>query len=387
MRVCLVYDCLYPYTVGGAERWYGNLAEALIEAGHDVTHLTRRQWEAGVNPARPGLRIIAVSPRDELYDAKGFRRTSPPLKFGRGVLGHLARHRNEYDLVHTCAFPFFSLLAARGALVGTHARLSVDWFEVWSKEYWLDYLGPVGGRIGYAVQRACVRLTPQAFVFSRLHASRLAAEGLRQPPIALAGLVGPGLQAHGDPSAARYPLVVFAGRHIPEKRVEAIPAAIEAGRRTLPGLRALVLGDGPRREALLAEISARGLEGVVSAPGFLPVPDVQAALEDAACLVLPSSREGYGLVVVEAAAAATPSVVVKGVDNAAVELVEEGVNGTIAESVDPSELGAALVRAVQSGPQLRQRTAEWFAQHAPELRAERSAQVVLDWAENEGRPG
>ena len=226
----------------------------------------------------------------------------------------------------------------------------------------------------------CVRLTPQAFVFSRLHASRLAAEGLRRPPIALAGLVGPGLQAHGDPVAARDPLVVFAGRHIPEKRVDAIPAAIESGRRTLPGLRALVLGDGPRREALLAEITARGLEGVVSAPGFIPVPEVQSALEEAACLVLPSSREGYGLVVVEAAAAATPSVVVRGADNAAVELVEEGVNGTVAESVEPAELGAALVRAVQGGVDLRRRTAAWFVQRAPELRAERSARTVLDWA-------
>ena len=31
MRVCIVYDCLFPYTVGGAERWYRNLAERLAE--------------------------------------------------------------------------------------------------------------------------------------------------------------------------------------------------------------------------------------------------------------------------------------------------------------------------------------------------------------------
>ena len=48
------------------------------------------------------------------------------------------------------------------------------------------------------------------------------------------------------------------------------------------------------------------------------------------CLVLPSRREGYGLVVIEAAAHGTPSVVVADPDNAAVELVTEGVNGFIA---------------------------------------------------------
>ncbi len=51
------------------------------------------------------------------------------------------------------------------------------------------------------------------------------------------------------------------------------------------------------------------------------------------CMLLTSRREGYGLVVVEAAARATPSVVVAGEDNAATELIEEGVNGTIAREL------------------------------------------------------
>ena len=46
--------------------------------------------------------------------------------------------------------------------------------------------------------------------------------------------------------------------------------------------------------------------------------------------MLPSRREGYGLVVVEACAAGTPSVVVADPDNAATELIEEGVNGFVA---------------------------------------------------------
>ena len=45
MRVCLVYDCLYPWTIGGAERWYRNLGERLAFEGHQVTYLTLRQWD------------------------------------------------------------------------------------------------------------------------------------------------------------------------------------------------------------------------------------------------------------------------------------------------------------------------------------------------------
>ena len=55
------------------------------------------------------------------------------------------------------------------------------------------------------------------------------------------------------------------------------------------------------------------------------------------CMLSTSRREGYGLVVVEAAARATPSIVVAGEDNAAVELIEEGVNGFVAPTPDPRD--------------------------------------------------
>ena len=66
--------------------------------------------------------------------------------------------------------------------------------------------------------------------------------------------------------------------------------------------------------------------------------------------MLPSRREGYGLVVVEACAAGTPSVVVADPDNAATELIEEGVNGFVAPSASPEDLAAAILRVREAGP-------------------------------------
>ena len=74
MRVCVVYDCLFPYTVGGAERWYRALAERLAADGHEVTYLTLRQWNRGEDPALPGVRVRVVGPRMALYDGPGHRR-------------------------------------------------------------------------------------------------------------------------------------------------------------------------------------------------------------------------------------------------------------------------------------------------------------------------
>jgi glycosyltransferase involved in cell wall biosynthesis len=373
MQICLAYDCLYPYTVGGAERWYRNLALALAAAGHEVTYLTRRQWPRDEQPDLPGVRVVVVSREDPLYDADGKRRIAPPLRFGAGVLRHLLANRRRYDAVHLCSFPYFSLLGARLGLAGRRLPIGVDWFEVWSREYWREYLGPVGGTVGELVQRLCARLTPQAYVFSELHASRLAEQGLTTPPLRLAGLYAGPTAPRDDGVAERAPLVVFAGRHIPEKRPQLVPAAVAAARGRVPGLRGLVLGDGPLRPAVLEAVAQAG--EFVEAPGFVAAEVVQRGLAQATCHVLPSSREGYGLVVIEAAAFGTPTVVVAGTDNAAVELIEPGVNGYVADS--PEQLADAIVAVHEGGQQLRRTTAQWFAEHAPALSVQSSMTAIL----------
>jgi glycosyltransferase involved in cell wall biosynthesis len=366
VRIAILYDCLYPHTVGGVERWYRSLAERLA-ARHQVTYVTRRQWEPGDLPDAPrGVRVAAVSGGRRLYTASGRRRITVPLRFGWGTFWHLLRHRRDYDVIHTCGFPYFSLLAARLACLFGGPPIVTDWLEVWTREYWSEYLGPVGGRIGAAVQRLCIGLTDCAVVFSDLQAARLVSAGYRHRLTKLKGMCdGPPLPL--DASLVREPLVVSVGRHIPEKRMLAIPAAIAAARRRIPALHATIFGDGPERERVVREVQRLGLQDVIGCPGFAPWEEIDGALRRAACLLMPSRREGYGLVIVEAAARGTPSIVVRDPDNAATELIEPNQNGVIAESAEPEVLATAIEMAVASGPALVQRTQAWFARNAERL--------------------
>jgi glycosyltransferase involved in cell wall biosynthesis len=376
MRICLVYDCLYPYTVGGAERWYRNLAERLVEEGHEVTYLTLRQWDRGERlDLDPRVRVVTAGPRMALYTGAR-RRILPPLVFGSGVLWHLLRHGRRYDVVHTASFPYFSLLAAAVARPLGRFSLVVDWHEVWSREYWLEYLGRAGGRAGHAVQLLCARLPQRAFCFSRLHAGRLRAEGLRGEVTVIEGEYAGPL----DPPTATpaKPLVVFAGRMIPEKRAPLGVAGVAAAAKRIPGLRGIFFGDGPEREAVLAAIAEHGAHDTISAPGFVDAGRLESSLRGALCMLLPSRREGYGMVVVESSAVATPAVVVAAPDNAAVELVAEGVNGTIVQSAAPEAIADAIVRVHEAGIGMRQSTARWFAENAERLSLESSLRTVLD---------
>jgi glycosyltransferase involved in cell wall biosynthesis len=375
VRVCIVYDCLYPYTIGGAERWYRNLAERLAERGAEVTFLTRRQWERGRSADVPGVRVVAVAPRMELY-AGGRRRIIPTLVFGVGVLAHLIRAGRDYDIVHTASFPYFSLLAAAATRKRGGFQIVVDWHELWTREYWREYLGPFGGRIGWLIQRACLGVPQRAFCFSRLHERRLREQRVCGPLTRLEGEFA-GDVTGAAPRPARL-VVVFAGRHIPEKRVPALVPAIVAARGQIPELHAEIYGDGPQRGAVLRAIADEGAGGFVVAPGFVPAAVLDEALATALCLVLPSRREGYGLVVVEAAARAVPVVTVSDPDNAAAELVEEGVNGAIAASAEPHELAAAIVRVHRAGSSLRASAGSWFRENAERLSFDASFERVLE---------
>jgi glycosyltransferase involved in cell wall biosynthesis len=321
-----------------------------------------------------------------LYTTGGRRRILPPLVFGLGVLWHLLRHGRRYEVVHACAFPYFSLLSAALVRPLRGYALEVDWFEVWSERYWRDYLGGFGGRIGGFVQRLCARVAQRAFCFSELHAARLREEGLNGSVTVLRGLYAespPAPARDSMPTPARTStsskelVVLFVGRLIAEKQAPLAVAAIAQASAQIEGLRGEFLGDGPERAALRQAIAEHGLQQSVSAPGFADAATVDREMRRAMCVLLPSRREGYGLVVVEAAARGTPSVVVAGEDNAATELIEEGVNGTIAPASDAQAIAEAIVRVHETGEAMRESTVAWYAENGERLSVESSLQTVL----------
>ena len=258
-----------------------------------------------------------------LYTESGRRRILPPLILARAFCstwrGAGATTRSSIP-----ARSRSSHSRRQRSADGVAILLVADWFEVWTRAYWEEYVGHTAGRIGWLVQRACIRLRHQAFCFSQLHARRLREEGLRGDVVVLAGLSA---EHEPYPRVDAEPLVVFAGRHIPEKRVPTLVPAIAAAQLEAPncGPRSMATarsGTGCRRRARIRPRRHRRASGVRKPRG------IDQALGRALCLVLPSRREGYGLVVVEAASRGTPSVVVAGADNAAVELLQDGVNGS-----------------------------------------------------------
>ena len=347
LNICLVYDHLFPQTVGGGERWMRDLAVHVAAGPHDVTYLTMRHWDEDDPPRLPGVRVLGLTPAGRVYRSE--RRTlMPPVRFGFAVARHLWSHGARYDIVHMASFPYFPLLAASAIGRIRKYELVVNWLEIWTREYWRRYAGIVIGTTGWLVQKACVLVPHTAYCLSRLHADRLAAAGYHGTPVILPGLyagpVEPTPADRVDPE-----LVVYAGRHVQEKRIDALVKAFALAREQRPDLRLELYGDGPQRPSLKALVRSLALDGAVRLPGHRSEDEVEQTIARAACLATASEREGYGLVVVEAAAHGTPVVVVAGPENAAMELVEDGVNGAVSPDAAPESVARAILEVVGAG--------------------------------------
>lgn len=373
--IAVAYDCLYPYTTGGGERLYRSYAERLRAAGRSVDYLTAVQWDD--RPRSEAFGVVPVTRRLRLYGADGVRRTPAALVFAWGLFRSLRRSRSHYDAVIVSGLPVLNVFAVRAALTGSRTRIVVDFLEVWGRRQWIEYAGAGTGSVAWLLQRAAIALTPTATCHSQLTARHLRAEGFSGELLISPGLIEDSSPADFVPSHASPPYVLYAGRHIPDKRVECLPAAVAHARRSVPGLRLVVLGSGPTSDAVRAAVELADGSEWTDMPGFVAEDRLEDLMANAACLTNPSRREGYGLVVVEASAHGTPVVLVDDDSNAATELIASGINGFVASDAGAGKLGDAIVRAVRGGDPLRETTRQWYEEAVRTRTVERTVTAIL----------
>jgi glycosyltransferase involved in cell wall biosynthesis len=142
------------------------------------------------------------------------------------------------------------------------------------------------------------------------------------------------------------PVVVAAGRFVDQKDFATLITAFKRVLETREA-RLLLLGDGPLRETLLAQVRSLGIAECVDMPGFCanPVPFLNAA----SVVVLSSRYEGFGMVLAEALACGTP-VVSTDCPHGPAEILEHGRYGRLTPVGDPDALARAILATLSAPP-------------------------------------
>ena len=373
-RVAIAYDCLFPINSGGGERVYRRLAELLTERGSHVDYVTRTQWEG---PAPVASFAVVPVWRGAIYDSSGTRTPASAVKFALALNRHFLARRDSYDLVIVSALPVLNVFAVQLALAGSKTFIVTDWLEVWGWRQWRTYSGALMGNVASVLQFLAIRLGNLHTVNSDFTGSRIRSYRRRATPVTLGLIDLVGVAPDSSTARGDEPYLIFIGRHIADKRLIDLVPALRKAREQISNLRLVIVGSGPETAAVAACITELGLDDAVTLAGRVSDAELHTLLAGARALVNPSRREGFGLVIAEAAAVATPSVIVAGPDNAAAELVRNGVNGSVAASVEPDELATSIVAVVTAGEPLRRSTQEWFEKERTTGGLTRSVDQVL----------
>ncbi len=337
LRVALVYDAVYPYTLGGVEHRNHTLARHW--AGRvDVTFLGFGYWEADPGRRLPGCRYVSIGRPRPLHDGAGKRRLTDALAAAVGTVRAL--WRSDADVWEIANIAYFPVVAARVVAWLRRKPLVVTWHELFG-DHWEAYLGSrYAARLARRVERLALWCTPTAVAVSPLTRDRMTAAGF---PAGRVVLIPNGVDAEGiaslEPAADGCDLV-YAGRLAPHKRVDLALKAFARLRATHPGLTFRVIGDGPARPGLERLAGELGVADGVRFDGFLPDEvDVFRRMKAARAAVLPSAREGFGLTLAQAWACGLPAVVCAGRENAMAGLVTDPLLGRV---VAPDEAAVAV---------------------------------------------
>jgi glycosyltransferase involved in cell wall biosynthesis/putative flippase GtrA len=340
LRIAIVCDAVAPWRKGGRETVWREFARRLVRPGQEVHVYTMHWWDGPRDIELDGVHYHAVCKRRDLY--KGERRsTAPAIWFSLGVFKLLGE---SFDALHVDQMPFFPLYSARIVAWIKRMPMTATWYEVWGRDYWLGYMGGLGGLVGYLVEWGAMRL-PDAIASDSMHTSRrLRAAGARCVHDVPLGV--PLAAVDEAPRAEIESDVIYVGRLIEHKGVDMLLRAFRSLLDGRPELRLVIVGVGPEEKRLAALVRELGLETSVSMLG--EVPDdarVYGLMKASKVLALPSRREGFGLVVLEANAAGLPVVTLDHPDNAARDLVQPGVSGFLAQP-DAEDLARTLAVAL-----------------------------------------
>lgn len=135
------------------------------------------------------------------------------------------------------------------------------------------------------------------------------------------------------------PVVGLVGRLVPAKAPEVFLRALSLAAPRVPGLRGLVVGDGPLRSELEAVARRLGLGDLVVFAGVRQ--DVADLLPGLDALLFSSLREGLSMAMLEAMAAGVPVVATE--VGGTPELITHGESGLLVPPGHPERLADALV--------------------------------------------
>ena len=338
MKIAQVRDTLYPHTKGGAQKRVWEISTRLADRGHDVHIFGMKYWDGEDVIVKDDVYLHGVCEPQELF-VGGRRSIKAAIYFSYKVLFPLLKE--DFDVIVCDNEPYFHCFSGKIYSLVKKTPLVITWLEVWD-DYWYGYMGRMG-IFGKVVEKITAHLADTNIAISERTKRDLENIGVKREvkaiPIGTDFKKIERIKELGERSD-----IIFAGRLIKEKNVDVLIKAIEMVRQKIPDIKCIIIGDGPEKRNLERLVRDLEMEDNVKFTGFLDSHDeVISYMKSSKIFVLPSTREGFGIVALEANACGLPVVTVNHIRNAASDLIKNDENGYVCELSEEDIAGKILM--------------------------------------------
>jgi len=316
------WRCIKHPEAGGAEVFTHEVARRLVKMGHEVNLVTSRPKSLSIEEEICGYRVLRSGGKLTVYMR------------ARKIYEEKLRGKVDLVIDEINTVPFFTVKYVREPVVALIHQLA--------REYWLLETPPPFSWLGYVLEPRYLKLYREVptITVSRSTRKDLKELGFRKVWIVPEGLSVEPLDKL--PEKNKEPTLIFLGRFRKTKRPDHVLRAFNLLVKEVLEGKLLFVGDGPLREKMEKMSKNLGLGNKVVFYGKVCEDTKIHLLRKSWILVFPAIREGWGLVVTEANAQATPTV---GYDVPGVR--DSVINGETGILVPPGNI-EALAKALMT---------------------------------------
>lgn len=329
---------------GGAEVHLHEIFSRVVRLGHSVTLYCSSYDGAAAEEAVDGIRVIRQGGRSVFN-------YYVPVRYWREF------RRAGYDVVvdDMNKIPFFTPLYVRGPHVGLVHHL-------FDKSIFLETLFPLALYV-YLMERWAIGLFRRRgttmFAVSPSTKKELMAKGVAEGRIELVyNCVDHDTHTPDESVRSATPLIGYFGRLKKYKSVDHLLHAFADIRARVPGVKLVIVGEGDHRPVLEELARTLGIASDVRFTGFVSEEEKVRLLREVWFVVNTSSKEGWGLTVIEANACRTTVVGsdVPGLRDA----IRDGATGLLYEYGNVEDLSGKIVRLLEDGAARRKLAEEAY---------------------------
>jgi len=342
MNIAIVSDAIYPYNKGGKEKRIFEVSTRLVKKGHKVTIYCMKWWKGKDIREENGVILHSISPLYSLYS--GERRS-----IKQAILFALACFKlinKDFDIIDVDHMPHLILFPLKIVCILKRKKMIVTWNEVWGRKYWVYYMG-IMGNLAYFIEKISA-MTPNLVISISKHTTYKFKNELNSNKKIISIPIGIDLSEINKvkPSKVKSD-IIFAGRLLKNKNVDVLINAVKVINRKKPDISCLIIGEGPEKNNLIRSTKELNLEKNIKFLDFLPRhKDLYSLMKSSKVFVLPSTREGFGIVVLEANACGIPVVTTNHKDNAAKDLINSK-NGVVVK-LDEKDIASAIYKLLKN---------------------------------------